>query len=181
MKMKRTGLIFSRCLWHCMTMMRGLTRLRTNLEAVFNMDGFLKYLAVNGTIQNWDTYGRMIHNFYLYNDPATGLLTWIPWDNNEAMSEGKQGGALALNFSNIDAGQWPLIEKTYADDVYKAQYGGYLSQIVSGEFELTSMQALYAVYGALVEPYATTERAGYTFLSSPATFSTAIAELCRMW
>mgnify|MGYP001426451514 CR=1 FL=1 len=30
---------------------------RANLEFVFDADGFLKYLAVNSTIQNWDTYG----------------------------------------------------------------------------------------------------------------------------
>jgi spore coat protein CotH len=34
-------------------------------------DVFLKYLAVNGIIQNWDIYGLMVHNFYLYNDPDT--------------------------------------------------------------------------------------------------------------
>lgn len=30
---------------------------RANLESVFDVDGFLKYLAVNEVIQNWDTYG----------------------------------------------------------------------------------------------------------------------------
>jgi spore coat protein CotH len=42
---------------------------RSNLEAIFNVNGFLRYLAVNSVIQNWDTYGVMWHNYYLYHDP----------------------------------------------------------------------------------------------------------------
>lgn len=61
---------------------------RAGLEAVLDVDAFLRWLAVNTTIQNWDTYGTMAHNYYLYNDPTTGLLTWIPWDNNEALTGG---------------------------------------------------------------------------------------------
>ena len=52
---------------------------RTSLQNVFDVDIFLRWLAVNITIQNWDTYGRMTHNYYLYNNPKNSLLTWIPW------------------------------------------------------------------------------------------------------
>ena len=78
---------------------------RANLEAVFDVDVFLEYLAVNEIIQNWDTYGRMPHNYYLYNDPETSLLTWIPWDYNEAFQEGNMGGALDLDFSDLNSSQ----------------------------------------------------------------------------
>ena len=56
---------------------------RTSLEEVFNADHFLKWLAVNTTVQNWDIYGNMTHNYYLYNNPKNNQLIWIPWDNNE--------------------------------------------------------------------------------------------------
>ena len=50
---------------------------RNNLESVFNVEGFLNYLAVNTVIQNWDTYGRMTHNYYLYGNPDNDYkLTW---------------------------------------------------------------------------------------------------------
>ena len=49
---------------------------RKNLETVFDADLFIKWLAVNTTIQNWDTYGNMAHNYYLYND--NGVIKWIP-------------------------------------------------------------------------------------------------------
>lgn len=150
---------------------------RSNLEAVFDVDGFLKYLAVNGIIQNWDSYGRMPHNYYLYNNPATGKLTWIPWDNNEALQQGKQGGALALDFSNMDASAWPLIARIYADDVYKARYDAYLSEVIAGAFDTGSVQATYDYYSALVAAYATTEVTGYSYLESPGDFYSAVSAL----
>ena len=110
---------------------------RTNLESIFNIPVFLKYLAVNGIIQNWDTYGNMPHNFYLYNDPDNNKLTWIPWDHNEALQEGNMQGALNLDFSDLNSNSWPLIE-----------------------------------------PYATTERDGFTFLTSSSDFTQAVSALC---
>jgi len=62
---------------------------RENLEEVFNVDGFIQWLAVNTAIQNWDSYGIASKNYYLYTDPSDGTITWIPWDNNEAISAGK--------------------------------------------------------------------------------------------
>ena len=51
---------------------------KKNLEKVFNVDIFLKWLAANTVIQNWDTYGNMSHNYFLYNNPENGLLTCLP-------------------------------------------------------------------------------------------------------
>lgn len=65
---------------------------RAGLEKVFDVKGFLKWLATNTLIQNWDSYGRMAHNYYLYNDPSDGLIHWIPWDNNMALSSSGGGG-----------------------------------------------------------------------------------------
>lgn len=150
---------------------------RENLEAIFDVDGFLKYLAVNGIVQNWDTYGRMAHNYYLYNNPETSKLTWIPWDNNEALQDGKMGGALDLDFSNLESNSWPLIAKLYADDVYKTRYNDYLLEAINGAFDTNSMQATYDDYSALIEPYATTELSGYSFLNSADDFYRALEQL----
>jgi len=150
---------------------------RAGLEAVFDVDKFLRYLATNTVIQNWDTYGRMTQNYFLYNVPTTGLLTWIPWDNNEALRDGKRGGSLALDFSDLTSNEWPLIEYLYDDAVYRARYDANVEDIINGPFETGSMQATYGAYATLVEPYATTETSGFSFLRSSAEFSSAIATL----
>ena len=150
---------------------------RANLESVFDTDVFLKYLATNTVIQNWDTYGRMTHNYYLYNNPDTNKLTWIPWDNNEALQTGNMGGSLPLDFSGLNSSEWPLIGYLYQDDVYREQYKAYVEDVVNGAFNVEDMQALYATYSTLVEPYATSEQSGYTFLNNSSEFQSAISEL----
>lgn len=150
---------------------------RSNLETVLDTDVFLKYLAINTVIQNWDTYGRMTHNYFLYNNPDNNLLTWIPWDNNEALQNGNQGGSLPLNFSGLSSAQWPLIGYLYADATYKEKYDVYVQEVVDGVFNVNTITSIYTNYAALIEPYATTEASGFTFLNSPADFQSAINTL----
>ncbi|WP_282068391.1 CotH kinase family protein [Olleya namhaensis] len=150
---------------------------RTNLDAVLDTDVFLKYLAVNTVVQNWDTYGRMTHNYFLYNNPDTSKLTWIPWDNNEALQTGKMGGSLPLDFSGLNSTEWPLIGYLYQDAVYKTQYDTYVQEVVDDAFSISTMQSLYATYAALIEPYAASEVAGYSFLENSSDFQNAVNEL----
>jgi len=163
--------------WHDEARMTDPESWRTNLEAIFDTDVFLNYLAVNTVVQNWDTYGRMTQNYYLYNNPDNAKLAWIPWDFNEALQDGRIVGALDLDFSNIQTGAWPLIEYLYADDVYKDMYDEFVRDAVEGPFDGTAIQTLYADYASLIEPYAISERRGYTFLNSSNDFQQAITEL----
>jgi len=152
---------------------------RISLESIFDVDTFLRWLAVNIIIQNWDTYGKMPHNYYLYNNPENNLLTWIPWDNNEAFQSGKQGGALSLSCSEV-TDDWPLIRFLLDDDTYNTRYKGYLEEVANGAFEPAKMTAIYQQYHDLISPYAVGtdgEQPGYTFLNSDADFSSALNQL----
>lgn len=150
---------------------------RTKLDKVFDTDVFLHYLATNTVIQNWDTYGRMTHNYFLYNNPDNNKLTWISWDNNEALQTGKQGGSLPLDFSGLNSAQWPLIGYLYQDPVYQAKYKSYVQKVVDGTFNPAKIQALYTSYASMVEPYAIAEKRGYSFLNNAGEFTSAINTL----
>ena len=77
-------------------------------------------------VQNWDTYGSMSHNYYLYNDPTSNTLTWIPWDNNMALSsQGKMGKTKSFDQQGVNE-NWPLISFLIADPVYYQIYTDYL-------------------------------------------------------
>ena len=66
---------------------------RAALEARFDVDLFLRWLAVNTVIENWDAYGGLAHNYYLYaNATNKGRLRWITWDHNFAFGAGPMGG-----------------------------------------------------------------------------------------
>jgi spore coat protein H len=149
---------------------------RVGLEQILDVERFLKWLAANTVLQNWDTYGRMSHNYYLYADPTTQRFVWIPWDNNEALQTGKMGGAIPLNLSGVGSG-WPLIQFIAADPVYYAHYKQHVHDFATQVFEPTAMQATYDKLKALVAPSAAKEQAGYTFLKSVSAFESAIAAL----
>lgn len=150
---------------------------RNNLESVFNVEGFLNYLAVNTVIQNWDTYGRMTHNYYLYGNPDNdNKLTWIPWDNNESLQLGKMGGSLPLNFNGV-GNNWPLIRYLYNDPVYRGVYDEYVSSVIVGAFETSHIQSVYSQYSNLIESSVINELEGYTFLETPGDFQAAVSIL----
>ena len=148
------------------------------LDKIFDTDKFLKWLAYNTVLQNWDTYGRMTHNFFLYNDPQSKKIVWIPWDNNEALQRGKMGGALNLDFSNLSKnGQWPLIEYLILNPNYKTRFDTYVAESIEEEFNSEKLLSTYEFYFSLLYDSAIKEKSGFTFLNSSGDFLNAITEL----
>lgn len=156
---------------------------RSDLEAQFNMDYFLKWLAINNTIVNWDTYGVMAHNYYLYHH-STNKLIWVPWDNNEALSRnpgitGTTGStgpgslyALSLTMNEVSSA-WPLIKHVAADPVYFQRYKDYMKTFKNTAFNVGEIHALIEQYYTLITPFVvgtSGEQPGYTHLSSSTAF-----------
>lgn len=145
------------------------------LESIFDVDMFLKWLAANFTMQNWDTYGNMTHNYYLYNNPETDLLTWIPWDNNEALQDGKQTlYSLSLDEANSE---WPLIRYIIDTPEYETKYKEYLQSFISDVFTAQDLQSRYETYYNLIKEYAYLEEPSYTYISSSSSFDSAVDTL----
>lgn len=134
---------------------------RARLERVFDVDLFLRWLAVNTAIENWDAYGAMAHNYYLYGDPRRNdRLRWIPWDHNMAFGAGPGGGRgfpglrpgqvpgvargggrggpapfgpMSRDVLHRDAGEaWPLITRLMSDPEYSARYRRSLNESLAG-------------------------------------------------
>ncbi len=151
---------------------------RAKLEEVFYVDHFIKWLAVNTTMLNWDTYGRMAHNYYLYNDPAKGL-TWIPWDNNEAMMN-RGNGSSPISLSTI-ANTWPLIRYVMDDPMYNARYKVYMQKFVNTIFTSTRMDSLFNANHQQISPYVigpdVIEIGKFSHLSNPAAFTNELQAL----
>jgi spore coat protein CotH len=149
---------------------------KTQLESCFNVNQFLKWLAANAVIQNWDTYGRMTHNYYLYNDPNTNTLGWIPWDNNEAFQYGKMGGALSLSMDEV-GNNWPLIRYIMDDADYKAIYQTHMRNFTDQVFTISKMTSTYDNFYSLIKEHAYNEVSGYSYISSSSSFEQAIITL----
>lgn len=150
---------------------------KAELESVFDVDRFLKWLAVTATIQNWDSYGNSTRNYYLYNDPNTSLLKWLPWDHNEAFKSSKGNySALGPDYSKVSS-SWPLISYLIAVDEYEQIYEDYLNEFITDVFTVSKMQATYEEYYQLIKEYAYAEQKNYTFLSSSSSFDSEVTTL----
>ncbi|MDW3649456.1 MAG: CotH kinase family protein [Bacteroidia bacterium] len=55
------------------------------IAQVFDVELYLKVLAVDVATSNWDSYIEHGRNFYMYENPNSGKFQWIPWDYNLAM------------------------------------------------------------------------------------------------
>ena len=152
---------------------------RENLETVFDVDTFLNWLAANTVIQNWDTYGAIGHNYYLYNNPETGQLVWIPWDNNESL---KSGGGLKAS-QELDlrgaGSEWPLISYLRDDPVYYQRYLSYLESFLNDVFTLEEMADTYQYYHELISPYVLDEGQGFTQINSTQSFDRSVNDLIQ--
>jgi spore coat protein H len=162
---------------------------RTNLEKTFDLDHYLKYLAINNTIVNWDTYGALAHNYYWYVPLETKKITWIPWDFNLSMTgstatAGNQqnGGGISRNgvsltMKEVNANSWPLIAYVAADPVYFEKYKSYVKTFKEKHFNTDLMNVRLEKEKNLLEPFIILEKSPYTFLSSPNAFNSAMREL----
>jgi spore coat protein H len=164
----------------------GRAEWRSALEARFDVDLFLRWLAVNTVVQNWDAYGVFAHNYYLYGDPGQqGRLRWIPWDHNFALGAGVGGfggGAFGM-FGGDDVlqtqkgSQWPLISRLMADEVYAARYREHLSGGLEGLFAPEAAAARMRQLHALIASSVVGdrgERPGHTTISAPAAFERSV-------
>jgi spore coat protein H len=152
---------------------------RTGLEAVFNVESFLKTLSISQTMQNWDSYGFMNHNYYIYGDPSDGgRISWFPWDLNESMLEGGKGGDTGSIMLDGIGEDWPLIRFLLDDTVYRARYKELVQAAVDGPFAVDKVFAKMDAYHELIAPYVVgpeaTEKAPYTFLSNAAAFNNSL-------
>lgn len=110
---------------------------------MFDVGGFLKCLAYNQAMVNWDSYGIMPHNYYIYADPSNdGKITWFPWDLNEALLIGGMGSNTAESVMLDEVGgNWPMIRLLLDDSTYRTQYQAHLASALETGFEMDFVNA----------------------------------------
>ncbi len=147
---------------------------RANLETVFDVDAFLKWLAASTVIADWDAYGAMSHNYYLYHDPGTDRLVWISWDHNEALGASGRGDT---SVDKASVGEnWPLIRFWLDDPVYQAQYTDYLTTTLADAFVPEALTAKIDALAEMLRPYAEEAGDGQSFAAAVAQLKSFVAQ-----
>lgn len=104
---------------------------RDTLDAYFNIDTFLKCMAVDYLTANWDNMIGHGRNFSLYHSTTDGRFHWIPWDYNLAFSDYFID---LLRTSTLGGTPSPLWTKCMNDPTLKADYLSYVCDINTNYF-----------------------------------------------
>jgi len=114
-----------------------LATLPCALERLFNVDDYLKYLALDVLTGNWDNYVYNKNNFYLCRNEQTGLIDYIPYDLDNT---------LGLDWVNVDWTErnvynWspsneerPLYDRLMLIPEYRNQFTYYLESFAADWF-----------------------------------------------
>jgi PKD repeat protein len=120
------------------------------LEAVFNVDSFLRYMAVMVTVSSWDYYPYTGNNFYLYNNPGTNRFEWIPWDQT-------WGGDPSMSLYEIEGfglmERAPLTENIFKVPRYRQKFAAYVDLLSRHWFNYENIYQQSAKHHQLIAPY----------------------------
>ncbi len=129
-----------------------------SLEKLLDVDGFLNWLAVSTAIVNWDAYGGLAHNYFMFND--SGTFKWITYDfgwsfdysmlqivgqNRTSIWYDGTGGFMSF-------GPYPLVKNLLADKTYCETYRKHMVAAVAngGPASDATFKMLVDRYGGMV-------------------------------
>ena len=107
-----------------------------DLEAIFDVDGFLRLAAVEILVGHWDNYIGNQNNFYLYQRPSDGRLMMISYDVDNTL--GIEWGGNWVNQNVYDYDQWgtkPLYDRMMGVEQYRTRLGWYIRELLDNGFD----------------------------------------------
>ncbi|MGC3959732.1 MAG: lamin tail domain-containing protein [Verrucomicrobiota bacterium] len=113
----------------------------------FEVDDFLKRLALDVLTSNWDGHWGNWNNFHLYRDPGSGKWHYIPYDLDNTFS---------IRWITPSSGDWatqniytwgkttdtPLVTRILAVPEFKNRYSYYLNQMLQTFYQNATLNPL---------------------------------------
>jgi len=130
------------------------------IENYFNIDNFMRAMAVNVLVGNPDDYRGNANNFYYYIE-EDGYLTYLPFDYDNSMGAGWPGHPSFINYTlgnGIYEWGWetwmpcgkPLWDNTIVYEDYQILYENYMMQLIEdGTFSEATYLEIYEKAEAL--------------------------------
>jgi len=117
---------------------------RRRIGDYLDVDEFLRFIAVNAFLENWDSYIGNAHNYYIYLDPTDNRFRFIPWDLDLSMgsSLGGRGGRGNFSIMTPYSGSHPLIYYLLDDPEVKARYRDIIRELAATAFSPETINAL---------------------------------------
>lgn len=118
-------------------------------QKVFNIDTYLRQLAVEALLGHWDAYSYNQNNFYLYYNGETGKFDFIPYDADNTWGI----DWVDRDWATRDLNEWPrnneprpLSTRILAIDAYKNNYLYYLGELMDKYFNEAYLLPLLEQY-----------------------------------
>lgn len=113
------------------------TRFEQEIEDYLNVDGLLRWMAIDILTGNWDNYWYNQNNFYLYNNPIDNRFEFIPYDYDNTLGI----DFLGQNWATRDINAWapsgqnrPLTRRILEVEEYKKRLNFYLNRFTNEVF-----------------------------------------------
>jgi spore coat protein H len=117
---------------------------RAKIGSLLAVDEFLRYVAVNSALLNFDSFLSTGHNYYIYLNPADGLMYFIPWDVNMTFGAygwlGTDEEIARTDITRSYADHNILIERLLAIDEYAKAYRAHLRKLVKTGLNTRAMR-----------------------------------------
>jgi spore coat protein CotH len=142
------------------------------LDEVFNLQDYLKIIAMDVITSNWDGYIYNKNNFFLYHNTETGKFEYVPYDLDNTFGIDwfgiDWGNRSIYNWQQVNGEVRPLYTRLMAVPEIRDQYTYYMKQLLqmlgntdSLFAEIDSLRNLISPY-VINDPYHSLDY-GYTF------------------
>lgn len=135
-----------------------------SVDDIFNVDSYLKYLAMSTLTVHLDSYqGNMFHNYYLYNND--GVFEWISWDLNMTFNGFPMGGLTDEEATELliyepvvgNMDSYPLVEAILSNDEYVEIYNGYMQELMEGYLSSETFETRIVEVYEMINSYVKTD------------------------
>ncbi len=120
----------------------------TTLEDYVNLEDYLKQLATDIIVGDWDSYAYYRHNFYIYYETKSERLNFINWDHNNAFrAKPKENDLYPVGtfpaFNNLIENPLlrPKYEQTLCELLSYLIDTNYISNFVTNNYSIISSNA----------------------------------------
>jgi spore coat protein H len=114
---------------------------------LLDVDQFLRFVAVQAALVNYDSPLMSGHNYYLYLNPKDHRFVWIPWDLNEAFGSFGVNGQNAAAMSILQPtapNAFRVADRVLALPGARAKYESAVREILAGPFRPERLDARVA-------------------------------------
>ena len=131
-------------------------RFRSAVSGFVDVDEFLRFLALQALLSNMDSPLMTGHNYYLWLNPKTRQLVWIPWDLNEAFGGFLRAGTIddqmALSIDRPFTRVNRLAERLMETPGIKTRYHEMVRGLLATNFNAARLFPLADAMAAAIRP-----------------------------